>query len=100
MASSMVAESSGPVSGLVHEDKEVVLKIRSLWGQGGGLEVFSSLFPRIFAKLGIPNGDEGGHEFPEKILHYFTIALTVKSKLRNSLQTKHHLASVISTLSS
>lgn len=51
MALSTVAESSGPVSGLVHEDKEVVLQICSLWGQGGGLEVFPSLFPRIFAKL-------------------------------------------------
>lgn len=49
------------VSGLVQEDKEVVLQICSLWGQGGGLEVFPSLFPRIFAKLGILNGDEGGH---------------------------------------
>lgn len=39
-------------------------------------------------------------EFPEEILHYFTIALTVKSKLHNSLQTKYHFASAISTLSS
>lgn len=53
--------STGLVSGLVHGDKEVVLQICLLWGQGGGLEVFPSLFPRIFAKLGILNGGEGSH---------------------------------------
>lgn len=48
-------------SGLVHEDKEGVLKICSLCGQGVDWRCFPLGFPKIFATLGILSRDEGGH---------------------------------------
>lgn len=57
MAWSKEAAPFEPVSGLGPEVQEVILQTCSLWGQGDELELFPFWFPRIFANLGILNGD-------------------------------------------
>lgn len=57
MAWSKEAAPFEPVSGLGPEVQEVILQTCSLWGQRDELELFPFWFPRIFANLGILNGD-------------------------------------------